>query len=152
MRPAAAVDAAVSRDYLIGMGSNIEPERHLGEAAEAIRRRFPGARFSAVYSSPAVGMQDAADFLNACCQVHSDLSSEALGVWLKQLEDVHGRDRSQGSWKPRTLDLDLLMAGDTVLDDELFRYAHAYVPACELVELPAAALTASGLSRTGLTL
>ena len=129
-------ERGVKHTYLIGMGSNIEPERHLRAAADAIRRRFPEVRFSAVYRSAAVGMQGAADFLNACCSLQSDLSSQDLGVWLKLLEDKHGRDRSHGSWKPRTLDLDLLMAGDEVLDDELFRYAHAYVPASELCDLP----------------
>jgi len=111
--------------FLVGMGSNIDPERHLATAAIAIRRLFPEARFSAVYRSPAVGMEHAEDFLNACCRLQSDMSAPALSTRLKQLEDEHGRDRSQGSWKPRTLDLDLLMAGEDVLDDELFRYAHA---------------------------
>lgn len=138
--------------FLIGMGSNIEPERHLAEAAVAIRRQFPDARFSHVYTSAAVGMRDAADFLNACCCVCSDMSPADLCVWLKRLEDEHGRDRSQGSWRPRTLDLDLLMADSTVLDDELYRYAHAYVPASELVTLDSAGPDATGLSCTGIEL
>lgn len=138
--------------YLIGLGSNIEPEQHLCSAAAGIRARFPGVRFSAVYRSPAVGMQDAADFLNACCLLQSEWSLQQLGVWLKQLEDGHGRDRSLGSWRPRTLDLDLLMAGDVVLDEELFRYAHAYVPARELCILPDVEVDAAGLLRTSLSL
>jgi len=126
----------VTQAYLVGMGSNIEPERHLAAAAAAIRDRFPAAVFSKVYRSPAVGMQDAADFLNACCLVVGEAERVELADWLKGLEDAQGRDRSLGSWRPRTLDLDLLMAGDEVLDDELFRYAHAYVPARELIHLP----------------
>ena len=126
----------MQQTFLIGMGSNIDPERHLAAAATAIRRLFPGASFSKVYRSAAVGMDHAEDFLNACCALQSDMSVAALSAWLKELEDEHGRDRSQGSWKPRTLDLDLLMAGDNVLDDELFSYAHAYVPARELISLP----------------
>jgi len=119
---------------LIGMGSNIEPERYLRAAAGEIRRRFPEARFSAVYRSAAVGMQ-ADDFLNACCLFDCTEPLVELSQWLKGLEDAHGRDRSQGSWKPRTLDLDLLMADDEVLDDDLFLYAHVYVPAGELIAL-----------------
>lgn len=138
--------------YLIGMGSNIEPERYLRAAAGAIRAIDPEAVFSAVYSSPAVGMQDAADFLNACCLLESELTPDQLGLWLKQLEDRFGRDRALGSWRPRTLDLDLLMAGESVLDDELFRYAHAYVPACELCALPTLRLDAAGLLRTAVSL
>jgi len=123
---------------LIGMGSNIEPERHLAAAAAAIRERFPDARFSTVYRSPAVGMQ-ADDFLNACCLIADAPDEAALCAWLKAVEDAHGRERAQGSWQPRTLDLDLLMYGDDVRDDDLFRYPHVYIPAGELIEarLPA---------------
>ncbi|MFQ5581000.1 MAG: 2-amino-4-hydroxy-6-hydroxymethyldihydropteridine diphosphokinase [Mariprofundaceae bacterium] len=119
---------------LIGMGSNIEPERHMSSAAAAIRKRFPEARFSSVYRSAAVGM-DADDFLNACCLITDVPDESILRAWLKGLEDVHGRNRSQGSWQPRTLDLDLLMYDEAVRDDDLFRYPHAYVPTTELIEM-----------------
>ena len=122
-------------EVLIGMGSNIEPESNLQSAAIALRAAFEGVSFSSVYRSEAVGMDSAADFLNACCRFESDLSQLAIKACLKRLEDAQGRDRSKGSWKPRTLDLDLLMYNDKVLDDELYRYAHAYVPAAELVEV-----------------
>lgn len=119
---------------LIGMGSNIEPEQHLNDAAGEIRARFPACGFSAVYRSKAVGMEGD-DFLNACCLIEGVPVREELVSWFKQLEDRHGRDRSEGSWKPRTLDLDLLVYDDEVLDDDLFRYPHVYVPASELVDM-----------------
>jgi 2-amino-4-hydroxy-6-hydroxymethyldihydropteridine diphosphokinase len=119
---------------LLGLGSNIEPERHLLAAAQEIRQRFPSVRFSAAYRSAAVGMEGD-DFLNACCLIVCGESLSELERWLKGLEDKHGRDRSEGSWKPRTLDLDILMADDQVLDDDLFRYAHVYVPARELIAI-----------------
>jgi len=142
----------MKQTYLVGMGSNIDPEHHLSSAAMAIRKLFPDACFSTVFRSPAVGMGKAEDFLNACCRLHSTKPAEALEAWLKQVEDEHERDRSHGSWKPRTLDLDLLMAGEDVLDDELFRYAHAYVPAKELVHLPEVELDTSLLQATSLQL
>jgi len=125
----------LKQSVLIGMGSNIEPERHLCAAAAAIRERFPGVVFSRVYRSAAVGMEDAADFLNACCLFDMSMDSSRLNVWLKRLEDSYGRDRSRGSWKPRTLDLDVLMIGENVVNDDVYHYAHVYVPAAELVEL-----------------
>ena len=121
-------------DALIGMGSNIAPELNLSLAAQALRARFGPVRFSGVYRSAAVGM-DGDDFLNACCLIDTSLDAGELRRELKGLEDAQGRDRSKGSWKPRTLDLDLLMFGDEVVDDELYRYAHAWVPASELVQL-----------------
>ncbi|ATX78777.1 2-amino-4-hydroxy-6-hydroxymethyldihydropteridine diphosphokinase [Mariprofundus aestuarium] len=119
-------------EVLIGMGSNINPEFHLQKAAAALRCEFDAVCFSSVYRSEAVGMQGA-DFLNACCRFESELSPDRIKARLKELEDAQGRDRSEGSWKSRTLDLDVLMYDGEVLDDELYRYAHAYVPAAELV-------------------
>ncbi len=121
---------------LIGMGSNIEPELHLKQAAAEIRERYPKVTFSSVYQSAAIGM-DGDDFLNACCLLDGADDETELRAWMKSLEDAHGRDRSEGSWKPRTLDLDLIVYEGDVRDDDLYRYAHVYVPATELLgELP----------------
>ena len=122
------------RSALIGMGSNIEPMRHLSIAANELRDLFSDITFSQVYQSAAIGM-DGDDFLNACCMIHHVPDQDQLLVLLKNLEDVHDRDRSKGSWKPRTLDLDLLMYDEQVLDDDLYQYAHVFVPASELVSI-----------------
>jgi len=119
---------------LVGLGSNIDAEQHLTQAAIALRRRFDEVRFSSVYQSAAVGM-DGDDFLNACCVFDTRLAQDSLITLLKALEDAQGRDRSVGSWKPRTLDLDILMYDGVVTDEELSRYAHACVPAAELIGL-----------------
>jgi len=119
---------------LIGMGSNIEPAEQLNRAAEALRNQFGAVRFSSVYRSAAIGM-DGDDFYNACCLLNSELPPARIKVLLKGLEDEQGRDRSEGSWRPRTIDLDLLWYDGAVIDDELYRYAHAYVPAAELIAL-----------------
>jgi len=119
---------------LVGMGSNVSPEGHLFSAAVELRDRYSQIKFSSVYQSKAVGMEGE-DFLNACCLIQGVQDQIDLVNWFKSLEDRHGRDRSEGSWKPRTLDLDLLMFNEEVLDDDLFRYAHVFVPASELIDL-----------------
>ena len=119
---------------LVGIGSNIRPEAHLISAATELRERYPEVSFSDVYRSRAVGMESD-DFLDACCLIQDVADRVALVEWFKSLEDAHGRDRSEGSWKPRTLDLDLLMFDEEVVDDDLFRYPHVYVPASELIDM-----------------
>jgi 2-amino-4-hydroxy-6-hydroxymethyldihydropteridine diphosphokinase len=123
---------------LLGMGSNIEPEFNLVLAAAALRSQFSGVIFSSVYRSAAVGMDGGDDFLNACCLFDTKLSQQDIRSLLKSMEDAQQRDRSKGSWKPRTLDLDLLIYDTELVDDDLHRYAHAFVPAAELlaVDLP----------------
>ncbi|MES0372495.1 MAG: 2-amino-4-hydroxy-6-hydroxymethyldihydropteridine diphosphokinase [Mariprofundaceae bacterium] len=136
---------------LVGMGSNISPEQHLADAAAEIKKRFSDVKFSGVYQSKAVGM-DGDDFLNACCLIGNVPDREELIGWFKSLEDEHGRDRSEGSWKPRTLDLDLLMFDGKVLDDDLYRYPHVYVPASELVDVELPALENSVVLKIELSL
>lgn len=120
---------------LIGMGSNIDPENYLKCASQDISQYFSNVIYSKVYQSAAVGM-DGDDFLNACCLLEGVPEQAVFLQWLKDLENKYGRDRSEGSWKPRTLDLDLLMYGDKVIDGDLFRYAHVFGPASELIDLP----------------
>jgi len=136
---------------LIGMGSNIEPEKYLQCAGQDIRKCFSDVVYSNVYQSPAIGMAGD-DFLNACCLLNNVPEKVELLKWLKLLEDKYGRDRTEGSWKPRTLDLDLLMYGDGVLDDDLFRYAHVFGPASELIDLKLPVVKAGVLVEVSLRL
>jgi len=122
---------------LIGLGSNIDPALHLKAAARAIRGQYPDAVFSRVYRSRPVGMSGE-NFLNACCRVQTVLDATAFENWLKSLEQAEGREANHDPWEPRTLDLDLLMLDGRMLDETLLRYAHVFVPASELMDLPIA--------------
>lgn len=102
------------RAYL-SLGSNVEPERHLRAAIEALGARFGKVRVSPVYRTPAVGF-DGPDFLNAAAIVDSDLEPQALNDWLHALEDAHGRDRSGPRFADRTLDIDIVLFDDRVLE------------------------------------
>ncbi|MFY8134669.1 MAG: 2-amino-4-hydroxy-6-hydroxymethyldihydropteridine diphosphokinase [Aquimonas sp.] len=100
---------------LLSLGSNQQPEHHLRAAAEALRRRFPGARFSPVYRTPAVGFEGP-DFLNAAAAIDSDLDPFALNDWLHALEDANGRRRDVPRFSSRTLDVDIVYFDDCVLE------------------------------------
>ncbi len=136
---------------LLGMGSNIRPTYHLSQAATEIRQRFQSVRFSHVYKSAAVGM-DGEDFLNACCLIEGVPAQKDFLLMLKEWEDKYQRDRSRGSWKPRTLDLDLLMLDGNVFDDDLYRYAHVFIPASELLQLKKPSIKFNQITRLALCL
>jgi len=138
-------------EVLVGMGSNIDAENNLLQAASALRTEFGNVTFSSVYRSPAIGMEGD-DFLNACCLFDCTLEQAEVRCCMKALEDAQGRDRSRGSWKPRTIDLDVLMYAGRVMDDELYCYAHAFVPALELVELDEPRFDAQTLTPVALRL
>ena len=99
----------------LSLGSNLEPGRHLRAAVHALRERFPGVRVSPFYRFPAVGY-DGPDFVNAAAVLETDLDAHALNAWLHALEDAHGRDRSGPRYSDRTLDIDIVLYDDLVLD------------------------------------
>ena len=123
----------------LSLGSNLDPERHLRVAIDALRARFDAVRVSTVYRFPAVGY-DGADFLNAAASIQTDLSPQALNAWLHALEDAHGRDRSGPRYSDRTLDIDIVLYDDLVAEgagnlriprDEL-RHAFVLKPLAEI--------------------
>jgi 2-amino-4-hydroxy-6-hydroxymethyldihydropteridine diphosphokinase len=99
----------------ISLGSNIQPERNLRSAVEALRARFGEVRVSPVYRTRAVGFEGP-DFLNAIAVLESDMHPFALNDWLHALEIAHGRDRRDKSYSDRTLDLDIIYFGKLVLE------------------------------------
>ena len=91
----------------LSLGSNQDALAHLSRARAELEARFPGARFSPLYRTPAVGF-DGADFLNAGAVIDSDLDVVALDAWLHGLEDAHGRRRDMPRFSDRPLDIDIV--------------------------------------------
>jgi 2-amino-4-hydroxy-6-hydroxymethyldihydropteridine diphosphokinase len=99
---------------LLSLGSNLAPEQNLCAAAQALRRRFDNVQLSPVYRVPSVGF-DGPDFLNAAAALDSDLDPVALDAWLHALEDAQGRRRDVPRFSSRTLDIDLVLYDDQVV-------------------------------------
>jgi 2-amino-4-hydroxy-6-hydroxymethyldihydropteridine diphosphokinase len=116
----------MSKAYL-SLGSNRDPEQHLREAIAALRRHFGAMVLSPVYRTRAVGF-DGGDFLNAAAIIETTLDPFALNAWLHALEDAHGRDRSGPRFGDRTLDIDIVLFDDRVLQGE----GHLQIPRDEL--------------------
>ncbi|MDI9237848.1 2-amino-4-hydroxy-6-hydroxymethyldihydropteridine diphosphokinase [Lysobacter sp. LF1] len=104
----------MSRAYL-SLGSNVDAVVHLRAAVQALRERFGDVVLSPVYRTRAVGF-DGPDFHNAAAIVETDLDPHALNAWLHALEDAHGRDRSGPRYGDRTLDIDIVLFDDRVLE------------------------------------
>ena len=98
----------------LSLGSNLDPERHLPAAAQALRERFGPVVFSPVYRTPAVGFEGP-DFLNAAAVLQTDLDPYELNRWLHALEDAQGRKRGGERFSSRTLDIDIVFFDDLVL-------------------------------------
>ena len=104
----------MNRVYL-SLGSNIEAERNLRAALAELRTRFGEILVSPVYRYPAVGFAGP-DFLNLAVGLDTDLEPQALNDWLHAMEDRHGRRRDVPRFSSRTLDVDIVLFGDRVLN------------------------------------
>ncbi|WP_424682023.1 2-amino-4-hydroxy-6-hydroxymethyldihydropteridine diphosphokinase [Frateuria sp. YIM B11624] len=116
----------MTRAYL-SLGSNLEPRRHLRAALDELRARFGAIEVSPAYRSRAVGF-DGADFVNLAVALDTELEPEALNDWLHALEDRHGRRRDVPRYADRTLDVDIVLYDQRVIDGP----GHLQIPRTEL--------------------
>jgi len=106
-------------DVYIGIGSNLQrPVQQVQEAIAALSRHpsFELQACSSLYRSAPVGVLDQPEFINAVCHLRTGLAPEKVLLQLQQIENEAGRTRDGARWGPRTLDLDLLLYDDLVLE------------------------------------
>lgn len=101
---------------LVGLGSNVEPARHLRAALAEMDRVFGNLRRSPVCASPAAGY-DGPDYWNLCVGIDTVLPADELVTWLKGLERSLGRQPREPRFAPKTLDADLLLLGNEISTD-----------------------------------
>ncbi len=123
----------------LSIGSNIDRDRNIRSAMAELRARWPGAAFSTIYETAAVGFAGE-DFYNLVATFRAEEPLDAVLATLREIEHGHGRRRSASKFSARTLDLDLLLWGDTVLDgdpvtlprQEILKFDFVLAPLAEL--------------------
>ncbi len=127
----------------LALGSNIDAEHNLREAVRRLAL-MPSCRVlavSPVYETAPVGKTDQPNFLNAAALIETDLSPDELKAQvLQRIEHELGRIRTVDKNAPRTIDLDIALFGDQIVqvgqrhipDPDLLRYAHIAVPLADL--------------------
>ena len=103
----------------IGLGSNLaNPAEQIKFARIAIAQII-GVKelaFSDLYHSPPMGSQDQPDYVNAVMSITTDLPPLDLLRSLQRIENDQGRIRKDQRWVARTLDLDLLLYGEQLIE------------------------------------
>ncbi len=112
----------------ISLGSNIDREALTRAGVAALHQRFGELLLSSVYESEAVGFKGE-NFYNMVIVLHTDEDVWELVQSLRQIEDEHGRDRSGPKFSSRTLDLDLLLYNDCIINEN-----NLQIPRDEILE------------------
>lgn len=123
----------------IGVGSNREREKHIRAGIRELKEAFHDLRISTIYENKAVGFSGD-NFYNFVVGCETGLELDEVVSLLHRIEDEHGRDRSQPRFSSRTLDLDLLLYDDLVLDtgslqlprSDIDKYAYVLCPLAEI--------------------
>lgn len=109
----------------VGIGANLGDARANVLDALARLNAYPGCRLRAASGSWRTAPIDSSgdDYINAVAAVETELDAHALLAALMDIEQAHGRERPYRN-APRTLDLDLLLAGDTIIDTPTLTVPH----------------------------
>lgn len=125
----------------IGIGSNIDAQANLQACAELLRAEYPTVEFSSVYKTAARDAEDQDDFLNAVARIETNEEPEEVQETLKAIEEKLGKNPPYDKG-PRTIDLDILLYGEEIIDTDDLTIPHPRMherrfvlePLCELLE------------------
>lgn len=122
----------------IGLGANLDQPQQQLEQAFIELAQLPSSSLiaqSSLYHSKPVGPQDQPDYVNAVALIETQLEPLALLDALQQLEQEHGRIRKR-HWGERTLDLDIILIDDCVIDSERLKIPHPFAQQRSFVLYP----------------
>jgi 2-amino-4-hydroxy-6-hydroxymethyldihydropteridine diphosphokinase len=99
----------------LSLGSNLgNREENLDMALKLLSQRMRLGKVSSIYDTEPVGNTNQPRFLNLACEVFTHLTPEGLLALAKGIEGKMGRRGKSGG--PRTIDIDILLYGDAVVD------------------------------------
>ncbi len=126
----------------LSLGSNIERQRNIAAALDALADNFGELIVSTVYESEAVGFKGD-NFYNLVVAIQTQLPVGELSNCLKSIEDKNGRTRLGPKFSGRTLDIDILtyglffgeIDGVELPRDEITKNAFVLCPMAEIAGL-----------------
>ena len=105
---------------VIGVGSNINPENNIRLAKQKISSEVRLIRSSTLVFTKPIGYEDQDDFLNGALLIETELEKESIEEILKNIEAELGRKKSLNKFGPRTIDLDILLWNDEIMDSDVY--------------------------------
>ncbi|RJX74489.1 2-amino-4-hydroxy-6-hydroxymethyldihydropteridine diphosphokinase [Vibrio sinensis] len=125
----------------IAVGSNLgDPVAQAKTAIDALKQ-LPRSEFlqaSMLYSSTPMGPQNQPDYINAVVAIQTELTPLELLDCTQAIEQEQGRVRKDERWGPRTLDLDIILYGNEVMDSPRLTIPHYGMKQREFVLYPLA--------------
>ena len=112
----------IQMKYYMSLGSNLgNRKNNLQKAISFLRKKGKISKISSVYETEPVSMNiSAKKFLNLVLSIESTLDPFKLLSKIKEFEKKMGRNLENSKNKPRTIDIDILIAGNQILNTEKY--------------------------------
>jgi len=118
---------------IIGLGSNIDPDRNIQQAKEILAQKYHVLAESCFKVTRPVGKIKQADFINGSVLIESDSTIGQLKAELGKIEKGMGRNRPHDRYGPRTIDLDIVIWNEDVIDQDFYERDYLKESVLELV-------------------
>lgn len=127
------------KNVYIGIGSNLgDPRKNCLEAIDRIGKisKCSILRVSNLYRTEPVGVEYREWFINGVIALSAGLSPRDLLDRLFAIESDMGRVRKCGQWAPRVIDLDILLFGRDIIDEDKLSIPHPLMHKRRFVLIP----------------
>ena len=122
----------------LGLGSNIGDRKQLLLTAIDLIGNIKGIKVtkqSSIYETAPIGYTDQPNFLNLCLEIETELSPQQLLKHCLDIEQQLHRVR-EIRWGPRTLDIDILLYSDNIIETDNLSIPHPRMQERAFVLIP----------------
>jgi len=118
---------------IIGLGSNIKLDQNIQQAREILAQKYRVVAESCFKVTKPVGTVKQADFINGSVLIETQLSVEQLKEELGEIEKGMGRNRQYDRYGPRTIDLDIVIWNEEIIDQDFYERDYLKESVLELI-------------------
>ena len=111
----------MSHTAVIGLGSNINPQTNIAEAKKILGQKYTILAESQFVVTKPIGTTTQPDFINGAVLIKTALAQERVKKDLKNIEISLGRRHETDKFGPRTIDLDIVVWNNQVMDQDFYQ-------------------------------
>ena len=119
---------------IISVGSNIDPHKNCEAASKILQNETNFRAISKYIMTEPWGYKDQADFLNGAFWLETESDYATFNAYLKEVEKRLDRIKHGYKSGPRTIDLDIIVWDNTIIEDDFYNKDYVRIPVTELIE------------------
>ena len=106
---------------IIALGSNIDPKKNVSKARGLLSQKFQIIKESRFIRTKPIGISKQPDFINGVVYIQTENELKQLKRNLKTIETLLGRKKGKEKFGPRTIDLDIVVWNNSIIDTDFYK-------------------------------